>query len=152
MKVAEFLRAKKVAYEFIPHPRTTDAQRLAHSVHAPGREVAKTVLLHAGAAYVVAVLPADRNIDLDLAKEVLGASKVELATELDIAKHCPDCELGALPPFGSQYRMKTLVEESLTEDEQIVFEGNNHHEAYRISFADFQRLEQPIVAAFAAAV
>ena len=150
MNVADFLRVKRVAYEFIPHERTTEAQRLAHSVHAPGREVAKTVLLKAGAAYVVAVLPADRSIDLDLAKEVLGASKVELATELDIAKHCPDCELGALPPFGSQYRMKTLVEESLTEDEKIVFEGNNHHEAYRISFADFQRLEQPIVAAFAA--
>ena len=48
--------------------------------------------------------------------------------------------------------MKTLVDESLTEDEQIVFEGNNHHEAYRINFADFQRLEQHIVAAFAAAV
>ena len=129
MNVAELLRKEKVAYEFIPHLRTTDAQRLAHSVHTPGREVAKTVLLHAGAAYVVAVLPADRSVDLTLAKEVLGASKVELATELDIAKHCPDCELGALPPFGSQYRMKTLVEESLAEDEQIVFEGNNHHEA-----------------------
>ena len=152
MNVAEFLRVKKVAYAFIPHRRTTDAQRLAHSVHAPGREVAKTVLLHAGAAYVVAILPADRNIDLDLAREVLGASKVELATELDIVKHCPDCELGALPPFGSQYRMKTLVEVSLTEDEQIVFEGNNHQEAYRISFSDFQRIEQPIVAAFAAQV
>ena len=152
MNVAEFLRVKKVAYAFIPHRRTTDAQRLAHSVHAPGREVAKTVLLHAGAAYVVAILPADRNIDLDLAREVLGASKVELATELDIVKHCPDCELGALPPFGSQYRMKTLVEVSLTEDEQIVFEGNNHQEAYRISCSDFQRIEQPIVAAFAAQV
>ena len=152
MNVADFLRVKRVAYEFIPHERTTEAQRLAHSVHAPGREVAKTVLLKAGAAYVVAVLPADRSIDLDLAKQALGASKVELATELEIANHCPDCELGALPPFGSQYRMKTLVEESLTEDEQIVFEGNNHHEAYRINFADFQRLEQPIVAAFAAAV
>ena len=108
MNVAEFLRVKKVAYEFIPHLRTTDAQRLAHSIHAPGREVAKTVLLRAGATYLVAVLPADRSIDLDLAKNVLGASKVELATELDIAKHCPDCELGALPPFGSQYRMKTF--------------------------------------------
>ena len=61
----------------------------------------------------------------------------------------PDCEMGTLPPFGSQYGMKTMVEESLTQDEVIVFEGNNHHEAIRMQFEDFQHIEEPLVAKFA---
>jgi Ala-tRNA(Pro) deacylase len=113
-----------------------------------GSEVAKTVLLRAdrGFQYVVAVLPAPRHVDLDRVATALGRSKLELATEVEIAEHCPDCEMGALPPFGSQYGMPTIVDEALAEDEEIVFEGNTHHESIRMRFADYRRLEQPLIA------
>ena len=116
-----------------------------------GQEVAKTVLLRAnhGYRYVVAVLPATKTIDFQRASQALGGSQLELATELEIAQHCPDCEIGALPPFGSQYGMKTLVEQGLTEDTKIVFEGNTHHEAIRMKFEDFCTVEQPSIASFA---
>lgn len=151
MDVAEFLRQQDVAFEFIPHQNTYDAQRLAETLHVSGRDVAKTVLLRASGAYVVAILPADRSIDLESAARVLNTDQVELATEIEIAERCPDCEIGALPPFGSQYKMSTLVDESLASEDEIVFEGNNHHEAYRIRFADFRRLENPLVGDFARA-
>jgi len=150
MNVQEFLSEKRVGYDAIPHRNTYDAQRLAQELHTPGREVAKTVLLRAdsGYAYIVAVLPATKTIDFDKVAAAFGGSKVELATELEIKEHCPDCEMGTLPPFGSQYGLKTLVEESLTRDEEIVFEGNNHHEAIRMLYEDFQRIEEPLVAQF----
>lgn len=151
MNVQEFLSDKQVRFQALPHREVYDAQRLAQELHTPGREVAKTVLLRADHAfvYVVAVLPATKTIDFDKVSAALGGSEIELATELEIKEHCPDCEIGTLPPFGSQYGMKTLVEESLTEDEEIVFEGNNHHEAIRMRYEDFQRLEEPLVARFA---
>jgi Ala-tRNA(Pro) deacylase len=151
MNVQEFLSSKGVEYDAIPHRNVYDAQRLAQELHTPGREVAKTVLLRAdsGYAYVVAVLPATKTIDFEKMSAALGGSKIELATELEIQEHCPDCEIGALPPFGSQYGMKTVVEESLAKDEEIVFEGNNHHEAIRIGYEDFRRIEEPLIAPFA---
>ena len=94
-------------------------------------------------------LPATKTIDFEKVSAALGGSRVELATEIEIMRHCPDCELGALPPFGSQYGMKTLVEESLGRDEEIVFEGNNHHEAFRMRYKDYRDIEQPLVARFA---
>jgi Ala-tRNA(Pro) deacylase len=97
----------------------------------------------------VAVLPATHHIDFALASEALGGSKLALATEVEIADHCPDCELGVLPPFGSQYGMKTIVDESLAKDEQIVFEGNTHHDAIRMKFRDFQQIEHPLIVRFA---
>ena len=149
MSVKKFLKSHSVAFEVIVHRPTFDAQRMAQAVDVPGREVAKTVLLRADDTYVVAVLPATRRIDLVKAGQVLGTDHVELATEIEIEQHCPDCDIGALPPFGSQYDMKTLVEESLTADKEIVFEGNTHDEAIRMTYDDFERIEQPLVASFA---
>jgi len=152
MNVRNFLTAKQVPYEAINHADTFDAQHLAQTLHVSGQKVAKTVLLRAdcGFRYIVAVLPASKTIDFDRVSTVFGGSKIELATEVEINQHCPDCEMGVLPPFGAQYGMKTLVEESLATAESIVFEGNSHHEAIRMRYADFQRLEQPLVASFAA--
>lgn len=151
MNVQELLEEKKVNFEVIPHKSTYDAQHLAHEVHVSGHDVAKTVLLRVGdkPTYVVAALPASRNIDLAAAKQALGEETVELATEDEIQSNCPDCEFGALPPFGSRYGMKTLVDESLANRQHIVFEGNTHEEAIRMTFEDFQKLESLIVADFA---
>ncbi|MBC8351203.1 MAG: YbaK/EbsC family protein [Planctomycetes bacterium] len=151
MNVQELLSEKKVAYDTIPHRNAYDAQRLAHELHTPGEEVAKTVLLRAdhGYVYVVAVLPATKTIDFEKVSTALGGSTIELANEIEIKERCPDCEMGVLPPFGSQYGLKTLVEESLTKDREIVFEGNCHHEAIRMRYEDFHQIEEPLVAKFA---
>lgn len=151
MNVADFLTKQGVGFELISHRETHDAQRMAATMHVPGREVAKTVLLRTdgGSTFVVAALPANATVDLERVSQALGGGKVELALEAEISQHCPDCEVGALPPFGSQYGMKTVLDESLTEDEEIVFEGNTHHEAIRMMLDDFRRIEQPQIASFA---
>lgn len=148
MNVQDFLIQRSVEFDVIAHRETHDAQRMAHTLHVSGREVAKTVLLRAdsGYAYIVAVLPASKHVDFDKVSAAIGGSKIELATELDIKAHCPDCEFGALPPFGTQYAMKTLVDASLMEADEIIFEGDNHHEAIRMRYADFKRVEEPLVA------
>jgi Ala-tRNA(Pro) deacylase len=151
MNVAKFLEAGHYQFERVPHPPTYSAQRLAHELHVPGRDVAKTVLLRANGGYefVVAVLPANKKIDFEQASKLLGGAKLHLATEIDIASHCPDCDFGVLPPFGSRYGMKTIVDASLADDEYIWFESNTYDEAIRMKFAEYCRLEQPLVAPFA---
>jgi Ala-tRNA(Pro) deacylase len=120
-------------------------------LHVRGEEVGKTVLLKAdhGYAFVVAVLPATRRVDINRLSHALGGSRLEVATETDISQHCPDCELGVLPPFGSQYGMQTVVDASMSHHHDILFEGNTHHEAIRMRFADFRKLEEPLIADFA---
>lgn len=150
MNVANFLERGHYQFKRVQHRPAYSAQHLAHELHVPGREVAKTVLLRAngGRELVVAVLPASKKIDFKKASQLLGGAKLELATEFDIAAHCPDCDFGVLPPFGSRYGMKTIVDSSLAEDEDIWFEGNTHDEAIQMKFHEYRRLEQPIVAPF----
>ena len=148
MKVQEFLNEKGVSFEPIPHRPTFTAQYTAQAVHTRGDEVAKTVVLRANGRYVLAVLQATHKIDMMRAREALATKSLELAAEPEFRSLFPDCEVGALPPFGSQYGLKTLVDEPLTHDAEILIEGNTHEEAIRMKYADFARLEHPQVAAF----
>jgi len=153
MKITEFLHDRELAFEVIPHTESYDAQHLASTLHVSGRGVAKTVLLRLdGMQYAVAVLPATKVIDFELAADLLGSSQAALATEIEISRLCPDCEIGVLPPFGSQYGMKTLVDSSFARHGEIYFEGNRHNEAIRMSFDDYLALEKPQVGRFAVSI
>jgi Ala-tRNA(Pro) deacylase len=149
MQVVEFLNQKHVPFEVLSHAPTYDAQHMAHAVHVKGAAVAKTVLLRAnhGYRYLTAIVPADKKIDFDVASRSLGHCELRLATETEISEVCPDCEFGILLPFGSQYGAKTVVDSSFEKQPDIVFEGNTHEESIRINFADFCRLESPLIVA-----
>jgi Ala-tRNA(Pro) deacylase len=147
MNIPSFLEEHHCSFTVVPHHVTYSAERLAHELHVPGREVAKTVMLQTDGnrEFVVAVLPANKKVDMDRVSQLLGRKTVKLADEDQIATQCPDCELGVLPPFGSQYGMKTITDASLADDKEIVFEGNTHREAIQMKFDEFRRIEHPII-------
>lgn len=151
MKVQDFLRGRNVRFDVLPHTKTFDSQHLAEALHVPGKQVAKTVLLrlNGGYKYLVAVVPATHVVDMEALKKVFGGVHAELACQDEITARCPDCEAGVLPPFGSKYGLQTVVDKSLTEDEQIVFEGNTHEEAIRMRYSDYYNLEHPLVVSIA---
>lgn len=151
MNIQQFLERHRAAFEVVPHAEAFDASHIAQATATPGLEVAKAVLLRVnhGFRYVIAVLPSTHRVDIEALSRVLGGAEVQLATEAEVGERCPDCEFGVLSPFGSQYGAETLVDKSLTQDERIVFEGNTHHEAIRMKYADFCKLENPTVAEFA---
>lgn len=147
-KLKEFLDEKNVKYVTIQHSKAYTAQEVAASAHIPGKEVAKTVIVKIDGDMAMAVLPASYSVDFDQLKQVTGASTVELATEDEFKDRFPDCDVGAMPPFGRLYEMQTFMAASLAEDEQIAFNAGSHTELIRMSFSDYQRLANPIELAF----
>jgi Ala-tRNA(Pro) deacylase len=143
MKLDELLTSRHIAFQRLPHRRTYTANRMAQALHVKGREVAKIVLVRTGHGHALAVLPATHHVDLDQLRDDLGEERVELAGEDEMDRLFPDCERGALPPFGSLYQMPTIMDESLAEDENIVFEANHHEQAIRISLRDYEAIEHP---------
>jgi Ala-tRNA(Pro) deacylase len=148
MDVREFLNAESVPFEVLPHPSTYTAQHLAHTLDVPGDNVAKTVLLNVDREFMLAVLPATHQVSISMLRDCLPAASVELATEDELAIVFPDCERGVAPPFGKQYGLVTIVDQSLADDEHIVFEGNLHTEAIYLRYQDYARIEQPRVESF----
>jgi Ala-tRNA(Pro) deacylase len=149
MRLDDFLDNHHVPFERLHHRPAYTAQRRAQQLHVRGKEVAKSVLLRTDQGYVLGVLPADHRIDREAARCCLGSEWVEMASETEIEQLFPDCERGAMPPFGSLYHLQTLVDESLAEDDRIVFEAHNHEEAIRMTYEDYESLEHPRKGRFA---
>jgi len=143
MRVPEFLVERRVPFETLLHPPAYTAQKRAHFLHLPGREVAKAVLLHGPDGYVLAVLPATHHIDPVRVTDALGGP-VRLATDDEIAQVFRDCEWGVVPPFGTLYGLPVLLEESITSDTLMVFETTTQFEAVRMLCRDFEKLERPV--------
>ncbi|UCF41733.1 MAG: YbaK/EbsC family protein [Gemmatimonadota bacterium] len=149
-KLKAYLDENKVRYLTITHSPAYTSQKTAASAHVPGKELAKTVIVKVDGQLAMAVLPGSYQVDFGQLKEVVGASKVELASEDDFRDTFSDCEVGAMPPFGNLYNMPVYVAEALTEDEEIAFNACSHTELIRMSYEDFSRLVQPTVVKFAA--
>ncbi len=150
-RLKAFLEQNQVPYESMAHSPTYTAQGAAAMMQISGKELAKTVVLRAGEKgeqTVLAVLPGPRHVKLDKMAAVVG-KPVRLATEVEFCSLFPDCELGAMPPFGSLYELPVYVDESLAKDEQIVFNAGTHRDAVRLRYEDFVRLAKPKICSFA---
>lgn len=145
-KLREFLDQNRVAYEVLSHRQAFTAQEVAEAQHVPGIELAKVVIVRSGAEFSMVVLPAPYRIDLAQAKAVLKKPELVLASEQEFTGLFPQCEPGAMPPFGNLYGLAVWADEALARDEKIVFNAGTHTQTVRMKYADFARLVKPRVA------
>jgi Ala-tRNA(Pro) deacylase len=117
-KLREFLDDQGIKYVAIPHQVGYTARQIATLTHTPNKELAKTVIVKIDGALAIVVLPASYAVDLSLLRAATGARIVNLAKESEFKNRFPECEIGAMPPFGNLYGMAVYVEESLTKDER----------------------------------
>ena len=148
-RLENYLRENRVPFEEQRHPRAVSAQEVAASEHVPGRMLAKTVMVLADGEMVMLALPAPYQVDLEKAAAALGVDEARLAEEEEFEDSFPDCEVGAMPPFGNLYGVPVYVDKTLAEDETIVFRSGTHTETMSVSYSDFERLVEPTVAQFA---
>ncbi|MCP4580200.1 MAG: YbaK/EbsC family protein [candidate division Zixibacteria bacterium] len=147
-KLKEYLDSQHVKYTIISHSRAYTAQEVAASAHIPGKEMAKTVIVKVDGKLAMAVLPASYSVNFDLLKRTVGALNIELATEREFKDVFPDCDIGAMPPFGNLYNIDVYASEKLAEDEEIAFNACNHTDLVKMRYADFERIVKPKVVEF----
>lgn len=144
-KLREFLDSHRIKYMVISHSLAYTAQGVAALAHVSGKKLAKTVIVKIDGVLAMAVIPAAFHVDLDRLRTLTGAQSVEVATELEFKDAFPDCETGAMPPFGNLYDMPVYADEILAADEEITFTGGTHRELVRMHWADMARLVNPTV-------
>ena len=147
-KLKKILDNEKIKYVSIKHSSAYTAQEIAASAHIPGKELAKTVMIKIDGKIAMAVLPASDKINIELLQEITGAENVRLANEAEFKDKFPDCEVGAMPPFGNLYNLDVFAAQSLEDDEEIAFNACSHTELIKLSFKDFKRLVNPKIKEF----
>ena len=147
-KLKQFLDESQVKYVSITHSKAYTAQEVAASAHVSGRAMAKVVIVELDGEMAMAVLPANKKVVLQDLRDITGSEQVQFASETNFQSRFPDCEIGAMPPFGNLYDMEVFVAESLAENEEIAFNAGSHEEIIKLSYMDFERLVKPNVLSF----
>jgi Ala-tRNA(Pro) deacylase len=143
-QLIDCLAGNKVSYEVLQHPEAVTAQRIAQAEHVKGRHHAKVVMVKSGDQHLMMVLPADHQIDLEKVEKAIGKA-VSLDNEQEFKTLFSDCAIGAMPPFGNLYGLPTYVEQSLAEQDYIVFEAGTHTDAIKMSYRDYEKIVKPKV-------
>lgn len=142
-KLKEMFDEAKVPYEVLNHPLAYTAQEIAAKQHVPGNEVAKVVMLEVDGSLVMAVIAGNHKVSLETVRRSLGAVHVRLATEDEFISRFPECEIGAMPPFGNLFGLRTIADPALEKDEHIYFNAGNHVQTVRLRYKDYLALARP---------
>ncbi|MBS3734368.1 MAG: YbaK/EbsC family protein [Phycisphaerae bacterium] len=146
MNVKDYLSQQGVSFEVHEHAPAYTAQEVASEEHVSGNVLAKAVVVHAGEAYAMCVLPASYKLDLNEAAKALGVTEVRLADESELAELFPDAEVGAAAPIGKLHDLPTVVDRHLATDDEVVFQAGTHREVIRMTYSDYEKLAEPSVA------
>lgn len=144
-RLLQYLDENQVEYTHHTHPTAYTAREVASVEHIPAHRIAKVVVYFTENGYGMAVLPGDSMLDLQSLRTALGVSRLRLATESELADLFPDCELGAMPPFGNLFDLPVFVDGSLTTEETIAFNAGTHRDVVHMKYRDFERLVRPKV-------
>jgi len=143
-RLRQFLEAHQVPFETIDHPLAFTAQEEAAASHVPGHAWAKTVAVMVDGSPALAVVPATRRLDFQKFRSVVGAHDVHLASEAEFEGLYPDCDLGAMPPFGDLYGIPTFVDRELREEDRVAFHAGDHATAVELAYDEFEQLSEAV--------
>lgn len=143
--IRAFLDENNVRYVIVQHSPAYTAQEIAESVHVTGRAFAKSVMVRLDGRLAMVVLPATRQVDLEAVARDTGARSAALAEESEFEACFPECDPGAVPPFGNLFDLPVFISESLAAEDELVFNAGRHTEVMRLAYSDFERLVQPKV-------
>ncbi|HEX7111775.1 MAG TPA: YbaK/EbsC family protein [Mizugakiibacter sp.] len=142
-RLQRYLHEQHTPYETIHHARAVTAQETAASAHIRGSMMAKTVMVKLDGRLAMVVVPAAQRVHFGRLRQAAGAATAELATEAEFCSRFPDCEAGAMPPFGNLYDLEVYVDDALVSRGDIAFNAGTHTEVMRMPFSEFERLVAP---------
>jgi Ala-tRNA(Pro) deacylase len=147
-RIRDYLDSQDVPFEPLHHSQAFTGQEVAHSLHLSGKRLAKTLVLKADGKLLMAVIPACHRLNLQDLRGVVEISHLEMLPESELAKLFPDCELGAVPPFGSLYGLEVWVDRAVSDGEEVVFCAGTHEDCLRMKYSDFAKLVKPRLGRF----
>ena len=144
-----YLKDSGVMYSHSTHVPADTALLTASAERMPAEKFAKCVVYFSQAGFGMALVPSNEFVDLEKLAAVVGANHVRLATESELGMLFPDCELGAMPPFGNVYKLPVVVDSDVASNEFVAFTLGTHRDVVRMSFEDYRKLVQPVISAIA---
>ncbi|MFC2075123.1 aminoacyl-tRNA deacylase [Bdellovibrionota bacterium] len=147
-KLRECLEKERISFEEMSHKEAFTAQQVAQAQHVSGDQLVKVVVVKHGENYSLLALPATFRVELSKLKNIFPEGDIRLATEYELGSLFPDCQIGAMPPFGNLYNVETWADEAIQKDQEIIFQSGDHSSTIKMKYSDWEQLVHPHIAAF----
>jgi Ala-tRNA(Pro) deacylase len=145
-RVQDWLREQHVAYSTQHHRQALTPQELTTMLHEKACQAASTVVVQVDSRLILLVVPVGETVSLRQVAELLGAEAAALASDSDCEHYFPDCEFGAVPPFGSLHDVPVYLDETLMRSTKLIFLVGNHHHSLKLATEDYLRVAKPLTA------
>ena len=144
-RLHERLTASGIAFTVLRHEPVFTSEQAAAVRGVPLASGAKALVLKAGEAFVLVVVPADRKLDSKKARVALGSRSIRFASRDEVAQ-LTGLEPGSIPPFGSLFGLPTYCDPALGENAAINFNAGDHSISVQMTYADYAAVERPTAA------
>jgi len=140
-KTVDFaLTLTDVDFQILKHRHSSSSAETAHKAHVGEEYLAKAVALKDLIGQLLAVMPSSHELDLEHLRELLHRPGLELMSEDELEDVFFDCEPGAVPPLGPDYRVPTVVDRALMQRDEVYFEAGDHRELIHVDKTSFRKL------------
>ena len=141
-KIVNFLQTSKVKHDFLEHKKVYTAFDKSKTLGLKPKFIAKSLALKLDNQLVLALIPANKNLDKNKFKEIFNvwckkqglkpAKKADFATERLMKNRFKGVKLGVLPPFGNIFKCPTFAVKSLLGKDKIVFNSGDYRNSILI--------------------
>jgi prolyl-tRNA editing enzyme YbaK/EbsC (Cys-tRNA(Pro) deacylase) len=121
-KVFDYLFGRGVPFAVFPHKGAATPLTTA-KVYGVEQDLVRTVALQAAVGPALAVVPWERELDLDLARTALRDPTARGATPDEVASRFAGFEPNAIPPLGLFFLMSMVVDPAVVRLRQVAFPG-----------------------------
>lgn len=134
------LALTRVDYEVLRHHHSNTAKGAARTAHVDAAQLAKAVVLADSIGPLLAVVPASERLDLERLRAVLRRPGLDFLPEDQLDQLFFDCDKGAIPPLGPDYRISTVVDRGLRNVDDVYFEAGDHEDLVHVDQTSFRAL------------
>lgn len=134
------LALTKVDFQILRHHHTDTSLAAARTAHIDPSSLAKAVVLKDGIGPLLAVVPASEQLDLERLRQQLRRPGLDFIPEEQLDQLFYDCDRGAIPPLGPDYRVPTVVDTRLRAADEVYFEAGDHEDLVHVDQTSFRTL------------
>lgn len=139
-KLLKFINSARVKYELIEHRTVYTAYDKAATLKVPPKIIGKTLVLKRDKNLVIALIPANKKLNLQKLKKITKSKKLELVSEKLIKNRLKGVKVGAVPPFGSLWGISTFFDRNLMKEKEIILNGGDYNSSIKMKPKYFKNL------------
>lgn len=142
-EVKDYLDKNGVSYEVISHPQVFSTIDEARALGVNADETLKNLIVKVKEEEVFAIIPGGHRLDTSKLRHAVNSKHARLITEEEMAKDYSGYEIGAVPPLGELFGVKSYLDKQLIPHETVIFCGGTHSDCVKMKCQDFVNLVKP---------